>query len=468
MRSPNSPVTKGHLKRENLRGLTRTNHIGPKTSAWGTRDHCAADAATLKGVIRANEMRGEPMANVPVAAGGANPTTSDSFGKFTLEFPRKNPGDPVEVIPKREGYLPVNDVQLELALPADSDVKAITIILCREEVREEMARRFYQLKSFDAIEETYRKRVKELEDTQTTGAALTKLRQERDQSKAAAEKASEELAKNQSGRSSELYQEAKRLFVESKVEEAITLLDDEKIRQSVAQAKQKIADAVQDWLLKAQLLSTQFRFQEADKAYRQAIEAKPDSFDANFAYARFNQSLNHLDNARALYKRCLDIATEQSVDFAVTLNNLGIVDTDQNRVNEAEREFEKALETYEVAKKEPEARMSYIASTLNNMGVLYQKQHELKEAREYFEEALKIRRELADKNPDTYLLDLALTLNNLGDLSSAQKQVKEARQEFGEALQNYKILAKQDPERFSADVTRVKKLLAELPNTQGP
>src|ERR1700758_3130986 len=93
-----------------------------------------ADAATLKGVIRANEMRGEPMANVPVAAEGANPTTSDSFGKFTLEFPQKNPGDPVEVIPKREGYLPVNDVQLELALPADSDVKTLTIILCREEV----------------------------------------------------------------------------------------------------------------------------------------------------------------------------------------------------------------------------------------------------------------------------------------------------------------------------------------------
>jgi hypothetical protein len=59
------------------------------------------NAATLKGVIRANEVGGQPMANVPVAADGANPTTSESFGKFTLEFPGKSPGDPVEVIVKR-------------------------------------------------------------------------------------------------------------------------------------------------------------------------------------------------------------------------------------------------------------------------------------------------------------------------------------------------------------------------------
>jgi hypothetical protein len=151
-----------------------------------------ADAAALKGMMRENEMLGEPMANVPVAADGANPTTSDLFGKFTLEFPRKNPGDPVEVIPKWEGYLPVNDVQLQLELPARAEDKLLTIILCKECDREEMARRFYRLKSFDAVEETYRKRVKELEDRQQgTAPALAKLQQECDQAKAIAAKASE-------------------------------------------------------------------------------------------------------------------------------------------------------------------------------------------------------------------------------------------------------------------------------------
>ena len=101
-----------------------------------------------------------------------------------------------------------------------------------------MARRFYRLKSFDAIEVSYQKRLKELEDTQqATAAALTKLQQERDQAKAAAEKAAEQLAKSQPGQSSEFYRQAKRLFLDGKIEEAIKLLDDEKLYQSVAQAK---------------------------------------------------------------------------------------------------------------------------------------------------------------------------------------------------------------------------------------
>ena len=91
---------------------------------------------------------------------------------------------------KQEGYVVVNDVQLATELPAKAEDKILTIILCKADDREEMARRFYRLKSFDAIEETYQKRLKELEDTQqATAAALTKLQQERDQAKAAAEKA---------------------------------------------------------------------------------------------------------------------------------------------------------------------------------------------------------------------------------------------------------------------------------------
>jgi hypothetical protein len=59
--------------------------------------------------------------------------------------------------------------------------------------------------------------VKELEDTeQATATELAKLRQERDQAKAAAEKTAEALAKNQPGQSSELYKEAKRLFLDAK------------------------------------------------------------------------------------------------------------------------------------------------------------------------------------------------------------------------------------------------------------
>jgi len=77
-------------------------------------------------------------------------------------------------------------------------------------------------------------------------------------------------------------------------------------KETVEQQKKIVEDAVWAWLLKAQLLALKFRFEEADKAYLQAIDAKPDSFEANFNYGVFNQELNRFEKARAAYGRCLD------------------------------------------------------------------------------------------------------------------------------------------------------------------
>src|SRR5271165_837140 len=227
------------------------------------------DAANLKGVIIADEMGGSPIANVQVAdqAQTTNPVVSDDLGRFTLEFRQRRAGETVCIIVKKEGYLVVNDVQLQLALPADADATVLTIILCKQGDREEMARRFYRLKSFEAIEEAYKKRLKELEDLQqATAVALAKLQKERHQARAATEMAAQELAKNEPGRNSELYQQAKRRFVEGKVEEAITLLDEEKLRQLDLEANKAVENAIQPRLLKAQLHTVLLRFEDAEKA----------------------------------------------------------------------------------------------------------------------------------------------------------------------------------------------------------
>ena len=288
------------------------------------------DAATLKGVILANELSGSPSENVAVdAISGTNLTVSDLSGKFTLEFPQRRIGDTVRIIVKKEGYVVVNDVQLETVLPADADAAPLTIILCKQADREEMARRFYRLKSFDVIEETYQRKVRELEKAhQADATALASLQKERDQAKAAAEKASEELAKNPPGQNTELYQQTKRLFVEGKIEEAIQLLDEEKLRQLDKDAKKAVENAVQPRLLKAQLLTVQLRFKDAEKAYLRAIEIAPNSFQSNFSYASFSQSLNRYEEARAAYGRCLEWARKNGKDdeLAATLNNLGNLD----------------------------------------------------------------------------------------------------------------------------------------------
>ncbi|MGA8654942.1 MAG: hypothetical protein WB586_02240 [Chthoniobacterales bacterium] len=282
------------------------------------------------------------MANVGLVADGANATTSESFGRFTLEFPHKSPGDPVEVIVKQEGYVVVNEVQLELTLPARADDKFLTIILCKGGDREEMARRFYRLKSFDAIEQTYQKRLKELEETQQATAAVSiELQQERDQAKASAEKLAEEMAKNQPGQSSELYKEAQRLFLDGKIDAAIELLNDDKLRRSAEQAEKTLADAIQGWRLKAQLFKLKYRFDEAEKAYETALryvnrETNPrlwaeTEVDVGITHDELGIRVEgkagneHLAAAITAYRSALEVYTREQLpqQWALTQNNLG-------------------------------------------------------------------------------------------------------------------------------------------------
>ena len=167
-------------------------------------------AATLRGFVLANGLSGRPMENVQVIPSEGNPTNTGADGKFTFIFPNKNPGDTVKLFPKKEGYEVVNDVQMELALPAHPDERLAMIVLCKEGDREEMASLFYGLKLRAAADETLRKKIEE-----APNASAAKLaKQEGDQAKAAAEKGAEWLAKQQPGGGSELYQTAMRLFLD--------------------------------------------------------------------------------------------------------------------------------------------------------------------------------------------------------------------------------------------------------------
>jgi tetratricopeptide (TPR) repeat protein len=116
-----------------------------------------------------------------------------------------------------------------------------------------------------------------------------------------------------------------------------------------------------------------------------------------------------------------------------------------------------------LAQKDPETYLSHVAITLNNLGIFDEDQNQVNEARKEYEEALKIYRGLAEKEPELELPYVAATLINLGILDRAQNQPEEARKAFEEALNIYKSLAKQDPDQFSPLLERVKKLLKNFP-----
>ena len=144
----------------------------------------AEGAATLKGLLIRNEIGGAPVAGAAVGADGANPTTSTQLGAFTLDFPNRKPGERVKLTVAKDGMVVVNWVQLDALLPADpGGANILTLIVAREAEREEMARRFFRLRSYAEIEANFKRL---LEEGKQDRARLLK---ERDVATAAASRA---------------------------------------------------------------------------------------------------------------------------------------------------------------------------------------------------------------------------------------------------------------------------------------
>src|SRR6516162_3991820 len=101
----------------------------------------AAPPSILKGVVIEDEAGGSGMDNVPVSVdeAAANSTVTKDGGKCAFTFPDKRVGEVVHGRVNREGYVVVNDVQLEVTLPANPDAKLFTVILCPKAEREKWA-----------------------------------------------------------------------------------------------------------------------------------------------------------------------------------------------------------------------------------------------------------------------------------------------------------------------------------------
>ena len=393
----------------------------------------ARAAAVLNGVVLRDQMGGQPVVGVSVAPLGkiANAVIVEAkdHGKFSLVFPKKEAGDVVTLQVTKSGLVVVNDVQLLVTLPKDPDAQVLVILMSKEAEREQWARAFYRLKGFEAAEQTYKRKVEELESGQQLDSkTMAQLRAKLEQARAQVDRFAQELAARKPEELSDLYQKALREFLQGPdhFDKALAVLNEAELQRRVqlarkeqAEAQRKLEEAASSYRLKGQMLVLRFRFDEAARAYKEAINATPESFDAQFDYAYFAQSLNRFGPARDAYERALAIAQWLK---------------DQNRV----------------------------AMTLNNLGNLHRVQNRPDEARAAYGEALKTYRALAATNPETYLPYVATTLNNLGILHRVQNRPDEARAAYKEALGIYERFAVIDLAQYGGDVRRVRALLGEI------
>jgi len=210
------------------------------------------------------------------------------------------------------------------------------------------------------------------------------------------------------------------------------------------------------------------RFQDTCKYFEDSIKSHPTKFNV-FNYAKFLQEHNFFKEASEYYSIFLkSFSTEiQEDDYATTLNNLAVLHSDQNRDDEALREYEEALAIYrKLAETNPHTFLPFVAMTLNNLAVLHRAQNRHDEALSEYEEALTIRRKLAETNPNTYLPYVATTLNNLANLHSDQNRDDEALNEYEEALTIRRKLAETNPNTYLPDVAMTLNNLAILHKDQ--
>jgi tetratricopeptide (TPR) repeat protein len=124
-------------------------------------------------------------------------------------------------------------------------------------------------------------------------------------------------------------------------------------------------------------------------------------------------------------------------------------------LKDAEEVFQEALKIRrQLSQSNPSAYLPYVATTLNNLGALYSDTNKLKEAEEVFQEALKIRRQLSESNPSAYLPYVATILNSLGLFYFSGGRQDEAQKHVKEALELRRGFYKENPSAYGNDLAK--------------
>ena len=411
----------------------------------------AVSAGTINGIVLINELGGPPASNIGISAPGSNPTKTGATGFFTLQFPNAQPREVVQINVSKPGYVVVNYVQLRVILPKNPDKEILTLLICKQEERERWARQFFQLRSSEAIDHTYQEKLKQAKEEDA--ATIARLQQERDEARAAANRAAEELAKLKPGETNDLYAEAMSLFLNGDIKHALEILDEHKLQRSMesalrerAEAEKKVAVAAQTYLLKARILTTQFRFAEAQKIYESLLRETPDNAEAHFYFGLFNQDLNHLDDARREYLQALDIERREKDQepMAYTLINLGLLDFAQHDWVRAKQDYEEALTTLrDLDRQHPGMYLSGQGAALVDLGQLDIEIDNASQARAEYSKAIKTLEQVAANGPaDPSNCDLASAQGAMGTLELSENHLQQAREDLESAL---KMLAKSGP-----------------------
>ena len=451
-----------------------------------------SSAVLLTGRILENTLDGKGVAGANVAAlPPGNPLDTNSDGTFVLSFRQSRPGDRVTITVSKsdpfthEEYVVINDVQLTMFLPSnpktgDAD-PGVTFIVCRKRYRDEYAQLFYNLKSRQAIDAEWKKRLaplvaeKERLEKQLSSSSArqeelaTEIREKDDQiasmqrarqeEENAAVLMSQQLAADTPGEDHERYQEAKRLILNGDVQGALRILDRNAILKTAQNANRKVAEdqaelkgATDEFLLRAAILIGELQFDQAEAEYRDAIKWAPLSFDAHYRYGQMEMMLHRQEAAIKLFERSREIAelASNNSDAGFALTALGNTYLDNKDYPQASSVHEKAVTAYEkLVEEDPVTYNPQLAGALINQGIAERRLKHSDVASKLFSRALKIVKDSLD--PDSpKAIDLQARVNlELGLIYREKDLPQETYDSYTSGISAFQKLVKINPAEYN-------------------
>jgi len=459
-------------------------------------------AQHLKGIVR--EKSGAPVANAQIIIKDVTFSKTISSGGFELKLPANHvAGTRIVLDVQKEGMELVDEREIVTYVRRDPNDLVVVRMAPQGEKQRETARIKENLRQ--SIERSYKKKYEEQQQQYSLQQDLladenSRLGRERDQALQLVDELAKEMYRADLSSVDSTYRLAYNLFIDGKVEEAEEVLedlngrkklDDIKIEEHQAQIRAEEREKTKKQLAQAQALKakvkiSKLKFKEAEEAYELAVEADTTNFEITFEFALFLQEQNQFAKVESQYRRALTLAKDAE-SKATILNNLGMFYNANQKMSEAEKAFNEALNIQiELSKKSPNALLSGVIIILNSIAPIQSELEkdnykmlnnrmvlaknpdaflsDLPPFMAFWELAIKQKlyeaqrlydnsKQRADKDSDSLLPKMASTLNNLGNHYSANNIMSEAEKAYNEALSIRRQLAAKDPDAFLSDLS---------------
>ncbi|MCP5062463.1 MAG: hypothetical protein GY936_08375 [Ignavibacteriae bacterium] len=310
-----------------------------------------AQKSELFGKITLQNSGGQPLSGVQVSAIDASPTSSLSNGLFKLVFNSLKPGDPVTITIEKHGFDIVNSKDLELLILRNNPkTNVFKIVMCKEGEKEKKQMEYYNISSnyynelIEKFEDILKYRNSTEVDLQVTKDSLAYVKKMWKSKQLIINELSEKFSEINLDDIDSLYKVALVNFKKGNTQKAQKILNPIVLQTNISSAKLELArlsifnneiqlrksnakkilkNAVDGYILKADMFTMTFKFDSSEFYYEKAIEADSTNINSYITYHLYLSKQNQHEKALEIGKKAL-LFTKEVYDSVIVCQFIGI------------------------------------------------------------------------------------------------------------------------------------------------